>query len=38
MKGLRAVADSSLQPPGQQQRYVDLKKTLELDNDGNSNK
>ncbi|XP_066353261.1 uncharacterized protein [Miscanthus floridulus] len=39
MKGMRAVADPSPQPPEQQQqRYVGLKKTLELDDDGNGNK
>jgi hypothetical protein len=41
MTGMRAVADpSSPQPPapGQQQRYVGLKKTLELDDDGNGNR
>jgi hypothetical protein len=36
---MRAVADPSPQPPGrrQQQRYVSLKKTLELEDDGNDN-
>jgi hypothetical protein len=38
MKGMRAAADPSPQPLGQQQLYVGLKKTLELDDDGNGNK